>query len=116
MEIHDLIQTAHATAVDKGWWEENDPERNIGSLLALVHSEVSEALEDYRNSSENPRLFPDWYYDDTGKPVGFASELADIIIRIADLCGGYRIDLDTALHAKLNYNKKRPVRHGNKRV
>ena len=41
--ITDLIMESNKTAREKGWWE--DGERNIGELIALIHSEVSEVLK-----------------------------------------------------------------------
>ena len=46
LTINDLIQISHNTAKEKGWWD--DSNRNVGELLALIHSEISEALEVYR--------------------------------------------------------------------
>jgi len=45
MTIETLIAESNQTAKSKGWWD--DPDRNIGEILALIHSEVSEALEVY---------------------------------------------------------------------
>ena len=42
------------------------------------------------------------------------SELADVVIRIGDICGYYGIDLEVAIQEKLEYNKSRSYRHGNK--
>lgn len=76
----------------------------------MVHSELSEALEDYRNG-----LKPDvTLKDDGGKPYGIPSELADVVIRVADMCGYYNIDLEAAVKAKLEFNRTRPYRHGGK--
>jgi NTP pyrophosphatase (non-canonical NTP hydrolase) len=75
-------------------------EYKIPAKLALITSEVSEALEAYRK-------------DD---PANFAEELADTLIRVLDLASGLGIDLDSAVAAKLEQNKQRGYRHGGKRV
>ena len=106
MDVKDLQLASHAIAVSKGWWEED---RNIGELLALVHSEVSEALEEWRGGEDLAviRMEGD-------KPVGFAVELADTLIRICDLAESAGIDLNAALKIKMAYNATRPWRHGGK--
>jgi NTP pyrophosphatase (non-canonical NTP hydrolase) len=48
----------------------------------------------------------------TVRPEGFAVELADILIRVGDLCGRFGIDLDEAVRLKMAYNHTRPHRHG----
>ena len=112
LTINDLIQTSHNTAKEKGWWD--DSNRNVGELLALVHSEISEALEVYRIKGKD-RLQEIWE-DEKGKPEGFVTELADVIIRIADLCGEFNLDLESTLVKKMEFNKTRPYRHGNKKA
>ena len=120
MNIKTLIEESHKTATEKGWWDK--PDRNVPELLALIHSEVSEALEAYRETGLE-QLDKVWYVQDyfdtsasTNKPEGFTVELADILIRIADLCGEFNLDLEDALKTKMEYNKTRPYRHGNKVV
>lgn len=107
MDINKLIEKSHDIAISKGWW---DKEREIPELIALIHSELSEALEEYR-VSENL----DIRYE-KNKPEGFVVELADVLIRIFDLSGKYKIDLKKALETKLKYNETREYRHGNKKV
>ena len=107
MDINALVQLSYETALAKGWWDE---QRGIPELLALIHSEVSEALTEYRMSGMEALNKKE--YLPSGKPSGFTVELADIVIRIADLCGRYNLDLDAALTDKLDYNKIRPYRHG----
>ena len=107
MDINKLIEKSHDIAISKGWW---DQEREIPELIALIHSELSEALEEYR-VSENL----DIRYENN-KPEGFVVELADVLIRIFDLSGKYKIDLKKALETKLKYNETCEYRHGNKKA
>lgn len=79
--------------------------------LALIHSEVSEALEEYRNG----RLPTEVYTGNNGKPEGIPIELADVIIRVLDYCGYAGIDIDAAISQKHEYNKSRPYRRGGKK-
>lgn len=113
MNLAEIIRESYQTAVIKGWWEED---RNIGELLALMHSEISEALEEWRTGRDIKEVYYEAPKGDNpeGKPCGFPVELADIIIRIGDLCGRTGIPLEHALIEKLRYNRSRPYRHGNK--
>jgi len=107
MTIADLVYEANKTAKEKGW---DDPPPTFAEALALLHSEVSEALEEYRNgyAPSEARTRHD------GKPEGIPSEMADILIRVGHYCAIFGIDLDEALRVKLEWNKSRPHRHGGK--
>jgi len=107
MNIKQLVDDAHSNGKKKGWHEKK---REIPELLCLIHSEVSEALEEYRNGHSPTKI----YYKKADKPEGIPIELADVVIRIADLCGLYGIDLQDAIEEKMSYNKDRPYRHGGK--
>ncbi|GIM47007.1 hypothetical protein DNHGIG_25560 [Collibacillus ludicampi] len=108
MNINELVKEAHQMAIDKGWYEEP---RTFGEIIALVHSELSEALEDFRAG----RRINEIYYEGD-KPCGIPIELADVVIRIFDTCGYYGIDLEEAIEEKMAYNAKRPKRHGGKKL
>lgn len=114
MKINDLCKKSHSTAVAKGWYDNG--ERNIGELIALIHSELSEALEEFREPATNKSQI--YYVVEDGtkvaKPEGYAIEIADAVIRIADLCGYLKIDLEKALRIKMKYNETRKHRHGGK--
>jgi NTP pyrophosphatase (non-canonical NTP hydrolase) len=93
MKINDMVKEAHEIATSKGW---HDEKRSVAEAIALIHSEVSEALEaDRKGDQEN-----------------FAEELADVVIRIGDLCGELDIDIEIAIRNKMERNKLRPYKHG----
>lgn len=106
--INQLVYQAHQNAINKGWYEEP---RTFGDMVALMHSELSEALEDYRNG----KPFTEIYFEGD-KPCGIPTELADVIIRIFDTCGYFNIDLEHAIQVKMAYNATRPHRHGDKQL
>jgi NTP pyrophosphatase (non-canonical NTP hydrolase) len=112
LTINNLVNQSHAIATEKGWWI--DSNRNIGELIALIHSEASEALEIYRIKGRDG--LKDNWLSENEKPEGFTIELADIIIRIADLCGEFGLNLEDALNTKMEFNKSRPYRHGDKKA
>jgi NTP pyrophosphatase (non-canonical NTP hydrolase) len=129
MNLNEMRDEAYATSKSKGWYEQG--RRDIPTLLCLIHSEVSEALEAWRETGDDgikviEEAVADGLHErgaayalDGGpgsKPEGVAAELADVIIRIGDLCGAYGIDLDAAVKAKMTFNKTRPHRHGGKKV
>lgn len=112
---------------EKGWY---DSARTFGEDVALLHSEVSEALEEFRahklgrgiRTASGDEI---WHEDATGvtgatypaidgKPLGVGSEMADILVRLLDTCERYDIDLGAEFRRKLAYNATRPHRHGGK--
>lgn len=121
----ELIEESFGTAKAKGWHDPSPsdapvdttrrsqvPVASFGDRVALIHSEVSEALEAYRFYADPNHS---WHRED-GKPEGVPSELADVVIRIADMCGLYGIDLEKAIIEKAAYNRTRPFRHGGKKL
>lgn len=129
--LNALAADIHQVAVAHGWW---DTPPSFPEVIALCHSELSEALEQYRNG-EDPQVV-NYHFDRCGdvtkdacagcfggapkcglaKPDGVPIELADAIIRILDFCGYAGIDIDAAIREKHEHNKTRPHRHGGKRI
>lgn len=103
-DINELTEMIHENAKAHGWWDE---ERSIPEIIALCHSELSEALEAYRNNE--PMV---WIND--GKPDGIAVEMCDCIIRILDWLGKEDIDVAETILLKHMYNTTRPYKHGGK--
>ena len=103
--LNELAQEIYENAKAHGWW---DNPRSFGEIIALCHSELSEALEEYRNSK------PMFYLGEDGKPEGIAVEALDCVIRIFDYLAHEGVNIDKIIRAKMDYNKTRPYRHGGK--
>lgn len=105
------IDVSHQTAIDKGWWgpDKNNPEdRNFPEQLALMHSEISEVLEEYRKHGLNKDKMI-YAEPNCDKPEGIAVEFADLLIRVFDTCGRYNIPLEEALRLKMDTIKHAPI-------
>lgn len=126
-ELKSIQAEVHALSREKGW---HDVETSLVERMALVITEVSEAIEEVRDcspaiyqkvKSDNPMIGehisisptnPKW--DSGRKPEGVAIELADTVIRIMDIFESQGWSLEDAIRIKHTYNKTRPYRHGNK--
>ena len=103
MTINELMNQSYDVAHEKGW---HDPVI-VMEKLCLINSEVSEAVEDFRNDE----MAVHWEHQ---QPCGFGIELADILIRVADLAKCLNINLTENIRIKIEFNKSRPYRHGDK--
>ena len=130
--MKNLIAKAHQTAKDKGFWEEE--KRNKPEMLMLIVSELAEALEALRKNHYAKQevvdsLAHDLELDRTdeefmlkainwktafeeGVKSSFEDEVADVAIRLFDLCGGLNIDLEKHIEMKMKYNSMRGYKHG----
>lgn len=136
--INDLAKKIHKNNIEKGFYEK---EKNIGEMLCLIHSEVSEALEadrieGYYDSVSRVRVNKKFNYNGSGYgwsfdivdsseeawlnwfreevKNSFQDELADIMIRVMDLAEFKGIDLEKHIEMKMRYNSLREKYHGKK--
>ncbi len=154
MNIEEMQKAIHETARGKGWWEPQPTlidtniagesldegayharvQRTFPEMIALCHSELSEALEAYREKGidswqklelpttlvaevgrkEAERLMKEDGFE--SKPEGAFVELADCIIRILDMAGYFNISMEDLILEKMKYNETRSHRHGGKKL
>ena len=95
LSIESLANIIYQNNRANGWW---DKPREDGTLIALMHSELSEALEGARKGTMDDHL-PQY--------TTVTVELADTIIRILDYCAHYELPIAEAIIAKIRYNKTR---------
>jgi NTP pyrophosphatase (non-canonical NTP hydrolase) len=103
--LNELASEIREVNKANGWnlfYEDEDwnKEYKVPAILCLIHSEVDEALQDYRMNKKPEMLI----------------EMADVLIRVLDFVGGFKADFDKVVNDKIEYNKTRGYRHGGKRV
>ena len=97
-------RAVHANALKHGWWEDG---REDGTVIALMHSELSEALEAMRKGNPPDAHCPEF--------DSVTVELADCIIRIMDYAGRNNLPVASAVIRKHQHNVDRPYKHGGKK-
>ena len=97
MHLTEYIKEAHKIAKDHGWW---DRRRDEPECILLVHCELSEAVEEIRH--DNPHKTEE--------------EVADVFIRLFDMCAVFHPNIEEAIQAKMEKNRNRPYRHGDKKL
>lgn len=126
-----LQERAYRQSAEKGFHDDEPTEgRALLSLnaerIALIHSELSEALEELRNGKAADETYYPTVIAKPGtydlafvrghyKPEGVPSEMADVVIRVLDFCGANNINLEAIILEKLSYNASRGRMHGGKK-
>jgi len=124
IQLNNLAKTVHTGNKLKGFYDEK---RNFGEILALIHSEVSEALEADRKGRYAKLRREDIFLLDGARDKNeyrtyfrelckdtVEDEIADAMIRLLDLVGYLGIDIDTHIRMKLKFNSMRQRKHGKK--
>ena len=133
MTLTDYVKAAHENAVEKGFYDCNNcgrncllskvdtkcSNKNVSEMLMLIVSELGEAVEADRKGHTNP-YDSIKEYEKNKDPViynqyikgSFQEELADVFIRLCDMCGYLGIDLEKFVNMKMEYNKTREHKHG----
>jgi NTP pyrophosphatase (non-canonical NTP hydrolase) len=100
-EINEFVKVCNEAAETAGWWDDAKevPTHYVQpQKIALIHSEVSEALEGARTDEQDKHL---------PHRKSLEVELADAVIRIFDFAGHYGLDLGGAMVEKMAYNAQR---------
>ena len=95
MQLNELVDKSYKLALKKGWW---DTDRPIREAILMTIVELAEAVQKDRCDDNE----------------GFNEEIADVFIRLFDICGYLDIDIESEIERKLRINEKREYRHGKK--
>lgn len=95
-EIHKACYEAYNNAKSKGWHENDSQPCRKGEMIALIHSELSEALEAIRKGNPPDKKLPEF--------DNLTIEMADVVIRVFDFAAAFSLRLGQAVVAKMAYN------------
>lgn len=105
-KLNELAAEIHEINVSKGFDFDATDTRAVTEKLCLVHSELSEALEELRDGNPERVI--------NGKPEGVGAECIDVLVRTLHILHKRGIDIDALMRAKLEFNKGRGYLHGRK--
>lgn len=105
MEFAEMEDRVAQLLVAKGWAQER---LTFGECIALVMTELGEALDTFRKRGDEPYTTPE------GKPDDIGSELADVLIRLLHTSMYFGVDLEYEFLRKMDYNWGREFQHGGK--
>lgn len=118
--LRGMDERVYQVNVANGWFDED---RTVGDDVALLHSEVSEMFEAWREHglADATKPLRNSYTGEIDpsklpKPEGFGSEAADILIRLLDTCHRRGVDLSAEFNRKVAYNATRGYKHGGKKI
>lgn len=126
-KLNELAELCHTSAQEKGWYDEPNA-RTPAEALLLIHSEVSEIVEELRTEQPNGKIYFKGSIAEEHrnlgtaqelaacgyKPDGEAMEVADVLIRLLDYAHWRGINVEAAVEIKMIFNSTRPKRHGKK--
>ena len=128
IELNKLASQIYKGNAEKGFWDDSSRDvkdkKDVALKLMLITSELGEAMEAHRKDKfadielyeHEMEVFPSNPNDNFVNRIKdtFEDEVADALIRILDMCGGYGIDIQFHVENKLKYNATRPKLHGKK--